>query len=97
MLVANAILCGGIWKMRNMMRSVFLVLALLAFVFASFAVAAEFYVVKDASGKVSVVDQKPADAKSIVKGPFPTKADAEKELKAQGAAKKPLKLPSQGC
>ncbi|MGB9617836.1 MAG: hypothetical protein ACP5M0_02915 [Desulfomonilaceae bacterium] len=83
--------------MRKMVRSVCIAAALCAFVLTSVAVAAEFYVVKDASGKVSVVDQKPADAKSIVKGPFPTKADAEKELKAQGAAKKPVKLPSQGC
>lgn len=83
--------------MLKVIRLAFLTVALCAFVFSSFTVAAEFYVVKDASGKVSVVDQKPADAKSIVKGPFTTKADAEKELKAQGAAKKPVKLPSQGC
>ncbi len=83
--------------MRKMIRTVLLCVALVAFVFSSFALAAEYYVVKDASGKVSVVDQKPADAKSIVKGPFSTKEDAEKEMKAQGAAKKPVKLPSQGC
>jgi len=83
--------------MRKTILSVCLAVGLLAFVFGSFAAAAEFYVVKDAAGKVSVVDQKPADAKSILKGPFPTKADADKELKAQGSAKKPVKLPSQGC
>lgn len=83
--------------MRRLLKSVVVAAALLAFAFSTVAVAAEFYVVKDAAGKVSVTDQKPADAKSIVKGPFPSKEDAEKEVKAQGAAKKPVKLPTQGC
>ncbi|MDQ1238411.1 MAG: hypothetical protein QG577_596 [Thermodesulfobacteriota bacterium] len=83
--------------MRRLLKSLVVAAALLAFAFSTVAVAAEFYVVKDAAGKVSVTDQKPADAKSVVKGPFPTKEDAEKELKAQGAAKKPVKLPTQGC
>jgi len=83
--------------MRRLLKSLVLIAALLAFAFSTVAVAAEFYVVKDAAGKVSVTDQKPADAKAIVKGPFPSKEDAEKEAKAQGAAKKPVKLPTQGC
>jgi hypothetical protein len=83
--------------MRRLLKSLVVAAALLAFAFSTVAVAAEFYVVKDAAGKVSVTDQKPADAKSVVKGPFPTKEDAEKEVKAQGAAKKPVKLPTQGC
>ncbi len=33
--------------------------------------------------------QKPSDAKAIVKGPFKTKADAEKSMKAAGSASKP--------
>ena len=71
---------------------------LVAFVLGTVAVAAEFYVVKDASGKVSIIDQKPADAKLIVKGPFATKAEAEKSMgKAEGTAKKPVKLPDKGC
>jgi hypothetical protein len=83
--------------MRRLLKSLVVAASLLAFAFSTVAVAAEFYVVKDAAGKVSVTDQKPADAKSVVKGPFPTKEDAEKEVKAQGAAKKPVKLPTQGC
>ena len=83
--------------MRRLLKSLVVAVALLAFAFSTVAVAAEFYVVKDAAGKVSVTDQKPVDAKSVVKGPFPTKEDAEKEVKAQGAAKKPVKLPTQGC
>jgi hypothetical protein len=83
--------------MRRLLKSLVVAAALFAFAFSTVAVAAEFYVIKDAAGKVSVTDQKPADAKSVVKGPFPTKEDAEKEVKAQGAAKKPVKLPTQGC
>lgn len=84
--------------MENPIRLLIIVVALVAFALCTAAVAAEFYVVKDAAGKVLVVDQKPADAKSIVKGPFPSKEEAEKSLgKAEGAAKKPVKLPDQGC
>lgn len=83
--------------MGRMIRVLVATVALVTFALGSAAVAAEFFVVKDAAGKVVVVDQKPADAKSIVKGPFPSKADAEKAMKAQDSAKKPVKLPDQGC
>jgi hypothetical protein len=69
--------------------------ALIAFGTATVAVAADFYVVKDAAGKIAVVDKKPADEKSIVKGPFKSKEDAEKSMKA--AASKPAKPPAEGC
>jgi hypothetical protein len=36
---------------------------------------------------VSILDKKPADAKSIVKGPFATKAEAEKAMKEAETAK----------
>ena len=74
-----------------------------AFALATVAVAQEFYVVKDKDGKTAVVDKKPADAASIVKGPFKTKDEAEKALKeaappkAEGTAPKPVKLPDKGC
>jgi hypothetical protein len=79
-----------------------------AAVFAMVAMvsAAEFFVVKGPDGKPAVVDKKPADASSVLKGPFPTKEAADKALKdtasaapvkAEGAAKKPVKLPSGGC
>ena len=56
----------------------------------------DFYIVKDAAGKMSIVDKMPADAKSVVKGPFKTKDDADKAMKGEGAAKKPTP-PDQGC
>jgi hypothetical protein len=84
-----------------------LVLAVAAvFVMVALVSAAEFFVVKGADGKPAVVDKKPDDAKSVVKGPFASKEEAEKALKdaasaapvkAEGAAKKPVKLPSGGC
>ncbi|MBI5251504.1 MAG: hypothetical protein HY912_18600 [Desulfomonile tiedjei] len=81
--------------MGKLFRSVVVVVALICFGAATLAIAAEFYVVKDASGKMSVADKKPADAKSVVKGPLPTKEDAEKAMKAASA--KPAKLPDEGC
>ncbi len=82
--------------MKRKLRCCIILVALIAFGMATIAVAADFYVVKDASGKMSVVDQKPADAKSIVKGPFKSKAEADKAMKA-GAAAKPIKPPTEGC
>jgi hypothetical protein len=81
--------------MSKMVRLFVIVAALVAFGMANMAVAADFYVAKDAAGKISVVDTKPADAKSVVKGPFKTKEDAEKAMKA--AASKPAKPPAEGC
>lgn len=85
--------------MGKLVRCLFVVTILVVFGLATVAVAADFYVVKDAAGKTAVVDKKPDDAKMIVSGPFPTKAEAEKAMagKAEGAAKKPPKLPEQGC
>jgi hypothetical protein len=81
-------------KMGKLVRSIVVLVVLVCFSAATVAIAADFYVVKDASGKVAVVDKKPDDAKSVVKGPFPSKAEAEKAMKA-GA--KPAKLPDEGC
>lgn len=74
------------------------VVALVVFTFAGIAAAQEFFVVKDAGGKLVVVDKAPADAKSVVKGPFKSKDDAEKALKEAAAAPaaKP-KPPTEGC
>ncbi|HMK33735.1 MAG TPA: hypothetical protein VK463_01625 [Desulfomonilaceae bacterium] len=82
--------------MSGIVRTIVVMVAALAFTTATLAVAADFYVVKDAAGKTSVVDTKPADVKSVVKGPFKTKDDAEKAMKSEGAAKKPTP-PDQGC
>ena len=78
--------------MKNALRVMLVVLSLSAFVFATSALAEEFFVVKEA-GKIAVTDKKPMDAKSVVKGPFKTKAEAEAALKA---AVKP-KPPTTGC
>jgi len=43
----------------------------------SAAFAAEFWVTRGPGGKMVIVEQKPADAAVIVKGPFPTRAEAE--------------------
>jgi len=83
--------------MGKMVRLTVVLVALVAFSMATLAVADDFYVVKDAAGKASVVDKKPTDAKAIVKGPFKTKADAEKSMKAAGSASKPVKPPAEGC
>ncbi|MDQ7781330.1 MAG: hypothetical protein RDU20_00530 [Desulfomonilaceae bacterium] len=97
--------------MAKIVRLMVVVVALVAFGLATPAVAAEFYVVKDAAGdKLSVTDQKPADAKLIVKGPFKTKAEADdalKQIAAESAAKppekaasttkKPVAPPEEGC
>jgi hypothetical protein len=83
--------------MSKMVRLIVVLVALVAFGMATLAVADDFFVVKDASGKISVVDKKPADAKAIVKGPFKTKADAENSMKAAGSASKPAKPPAEGC
>ena len=69
--------------MKRALRFLVVMVALLAFAGATVAMAAtEFYVVKDAQGKMAVVDKKPEDPKSMVKGPFKTKEEAEKALKA---------------
>jgi hypothetical protein len=74
--------------MKKAVRFIVVMVALMAFASATVAMAAtEFYVAKDAQGKVSILDTKPADAKSIVKGPFATKAEAEKAMKDTETAK----------
>ncbi|MGO9116335.1 MAG: hypothetical protein ACLQPD_01860 [Desulfomonilaceae bacterium] len=83
--------------MKKTLRCCIIMVALIAFGMATVAIAADFYVVKDASGKMMVVDKKPADAKSIVKGPFKTKEEADKAMKAGGPAGKPIKPPTEGC
>lgn len=83
--------------MKKLIRCI-AVVALVTFAFAGVAVAQDFFVVKDAQGKLTVVDKAPADAKSVVKGPFKSKDDAEKAMKEAAAAPaaKP-KPPTEGC
>ena len=81
--------------------------AMIAFVATGLALAGsatkaagEFYVVKGADGKMAVVDKKPADAKTIVKGPFKTKKEAEDAMKALSSAgppSQPAATPDEGC
>ena len=78
------------------LRLAVVVVALVAFGLTGVALAADYYVVKKGDA-MSVVDQKPADEKSIVKGPFKTKDEAEKAMKAAAPTKKPAKLPTSGC
>ncbi len=54
---------------------VLLVCAVL-FAMCSVSFAAEYWVVKQ-SGKLVIVESKPADAAIIVRGPFPTRAEAD--------------------
>jgi hypothetical protein len=80
--------------MKKAIRLLVVMMALVAFASSTVAMAAtEFYVAKDAQGKVSIVDKKPVDAASIVKGPFATKPEAEKALKA-AETPKPAAQPS---
>lgn len=87
--------------MTKALRLIVAVVALIAFGMATLSIAAEFYVVKGKDGKLAVVDKKPDDAKSIVKGPLKDKAEADKALaeasKAAAPAKKPIKPPAAGC
>ncbi len=53
--------------------------------FCSVAFAAEYWVVRE-SGKLIIVEQKPADPAVIVKGPFPSRADAEVIVSGPGAS-----------
>jgi hypothetical protein len=69
---------------------------LLAFGMVTIAAAADFYIVKDAAGKMVVTDKKPEDVKSIVKGPFKNKAEAENAMKSEPPTKK-LTPPAEGC
>jgi hypothetical protein len=55
---------------------IFLVCAVL-FALCSVAFAAEYWVIKDKSGKMMIVESKPADPAVIVKGPLPTRAEVE--------------------
>jgi hypothetical protein len=71
------------------------VMMALVFGISTMALAADFYIVKDASGKMSITETKPADDKSIVKGPFKTKEEADKAMKAVSSQKP--KLPDSGC
>lgn len=78
--------------MKNALRVMLVLLSLSVFVFATSAMAEDFFVVKQGA-KMAVTDKKPEDVKSVVKGPFKTKAEAEAALKA---AAKP-KPPTTGC
>lgn len=53
-----------------------LVACTLVFALCSLAFAAEYWVIREGSNMV-IVEQKPADVAVIVKGPFPTRAEAE--------------------
>jgi hypothetical protein len=80
--------------MKKGIRLMVAVVAIMAFASATVSMAAtEYYVAKDVHGKAAIVDKKPADATSIVKGPFPNKEDAEKAMKT-GDTAKPAPLPS---
>ncbi len=81
--------------MKRALRVMLVVLSLSVFVFATSALAEEFFVVKEA-GKMAVTDKKPADVKSVVKGPFKTKAEADAALKAAAGTSKP-RPPTTGC
>jgi hypothetical protein len=63
---------------------VFLACALV-FALCSLAFAAEYWVVRE-GGKMIIVEHKPADAAVIVKGPFPTRAEAEVIVSGPGPA-----------
>ena len=53
-----------------------LVACTLVFALCSLAFAAEYWVIRE-GGKMVIVETKPADVAVIVKGPFPTRAEAE--------------------
>ncbi len=82
--------------MKKAVRFIVVMIALVTFASGTVAMAAtEFYLTKDAQGKVSIVDKKPMEATAIVKGPFATKAEAEKAMKDVQTAK-PATMPPSG-
>jgi hypothetical protein len=58
----------------------------MVFVFCTVSLAAEYYVIKDKSGKLVVVETKPSDEKLIYKGPFKVKSEAEAIITQAGPA-----------
>jgi hypothetical protein len=74
------------------MKKLFLALVLVittAFLAASPALAAEYFVVKSRSGILRIVDHKPTGGATIVKGPFKTREEAEKAIKSAPETKAP--------
>lgn len=63
-----------------------LMVCLVVFAFCSGAFAAEYWVIKDKSGKLVVVEEKPLEADVIVKGPFTTRSEAEVIISGPAAA-----------
>ena len=59
------------------MKSRIVLATLLVAAMCSTGFAAEFWVIKDTSGKLIIVEEKPADTEMVVKGPFASRADAE--------------------
>jgi hypothetical protein len=82
--------------MSKLVRIMVMMVVLAAFAGTTVALAADYYIVKSPAGKLSIVNKMPPQAKSVVKGPFKTKKEAEKALKAKGSAKKPVP-PVAGC
>jgi hypothetical protein len=54
-----------------------LLICAMLFAFCSVAFAAEYWVIRDNSDKMIIVEQRPADTAVIVKGPFATRTEAE--------------------
>lgn len=70
-------------------RLIIAIVALTTFAISGVALAADtFYVAKDVSGKMVVVDKAPADAKMIVEGPFKSMEEAKAALAAAQKAPK---------
>ena len=75
------------------MKALLLALCLVvtaAFLAASPTLAAEYFVIKSRSGLLRVVDHQPKGGATIEKGPFATKAEAEKAMKDAETAKPPV-------
>ncbi len=59
----------------------------------SLAFAAEFWVIRE-GGKMVIVEQKPSDPAVIVKGPLPTRAEAEVVISGPAAAREVVPGPA---
>lgn len=79
--------------MKKRLCLIVMIVVLAVFALATFAVAAEFYVVKSRSGLLQVVDHKPTGQATIVKGPFTTLEEAQKALKELRQSQKPESRP----
>jgi len=70
-----------------------LAVAFVVFGMTGFSMGAEYYVVKSQSGLLNVVDHQPKGGATVVKGPFSSREEADKAIKALKGTSAPAAKP----